>query len=295
MFKMNLSIDCPICRFENIDKAFSSFNIHGREIINQSEKFNVFRCNNCGTFFLNIKIDKHYYNKYYKTDYYKSNFNGLINLFLTSLGNFSSHRKQQYILSKFYKNKRVKLLDIGCGTGEFLKSLNKIRFDKFGVEINPIGAELCRKNGLKIFNEDILIKDFGNEKFDVITLWHVLEHIEKPMELLNKVHQILENNGILVLATPNTDSLGFKFGRKYWFHLDSPRHLILYNQKNVNWLLEESGFKIIEVKNEFYDYPLDLFWSIRKSKVKFLIYPLYPFFKIFTKEHLTFICEKIGN
>ncbi len=109
MSKTNSSINCPICKLKNIEKAFSSCNIHGREIINQSEEFNVFRCNNCGAFFLDVKINKHYYDKYYTTEYYKSNFSPLINLFLTSLGNFSSHRKQQYILNKFPEKKKVKL------------------------------------------------------------------------------------------------------------------------------------------------------------------------------------------
>lgn len=292
MSKINSSIFCPICKLKNIEKAFSSSNIHGREIINQSEKFDVFRCNNCSVFFLDVKIDKHYYDKYYTTDYYKSNFNRLINLFLTLLGNFSSHRKQQYILNKFPQKKKVKLLDIGCGTGEFLKSLNIVRFDRFGVEINPIGAKLCRKNGLKIFNEDILVKDFREEKFDVMTLWQVLEHINNPSGLFAKAHRILNKDGLLVFQVPNSNSLGFKIGKKYWFHLDSPRHVWIPNEASIELLCNMAGFNLIEIKYEFYDYPLDLFWSVRKSNIKFLVYPFYLFFKMFSKEHLTFILRK---
>ena len=59
MSRMNSLLNCPICKSENIRKAFSSFNTHGREIINQSEKFDVFKCNNCGAFFLNVRISKH--------------------------------------------------------------------------------------------------------------------------------------------------------------------------------------------------------------------------------------------
>lgn len=283
---------CPVCKSENVKKTFSSFDTHGREMIDINEKFDVFACDKCGNIFLNIAADKEYYAKYYKEDYYDSNTDGLLGSITKMLRNFSFRRKQEFISSKFPENKKIKLIDVGCGAGEFLESLDEKRFDIFGLEVSAVGNEICQKKHLRVYREDILTKDFGEEKFDVVTLWHVLEHISSPTELFAKVYKILNKDGLLIFQVPNSDSLGFRLGKELWFHLDSPRHLWIPNKKSVYFLSNKGGFEVSEIKNEFYDYPLDLFWSIRKSKLRFLIFPLYPFFKIFSTEHLTFILKR---
>ena len=189
--------------------------------------------------------------------------------------------------------RKISILDIGCGEGNFLSYLDSKKFDKTGIEINNEGYKATKIKGINVFNQDISGVNFDGKKFDVISLWHVLEHIKEPKLLFENIKKNLNNNGIVIFQIPNTGSIGFKYGKKNWFHMDSPRHLMLYNIKSVKKLCELTGFKIVSIKNEFYDYPLDLFWSIRKSSIKFLVYPLYPMFKFFSKEHLTFICKKI--
>lgn len=288
---------CFLCGSTNAEFLFESFNVHGRHLWNGHEIFKILRCLECKSVFVGgVEINDQYYKKYYPLDYYKNSYKNekLANLALNLLGSYSLKKKQKLISKNSQrKKKKLQILDIGCGEGSFLNKINPAKFEKYGVEINKAGYELCRIKGLNVFNDKLENIDFKGTKFDVITLWHVLEHLEKPMELFDKVHQVLKEDGVLIFTTPNTDSLGFKWGKASWFHLDSPRHLILYNQKSIRWLLEQSGFKIIGVENEFYDFPLDLFWSIRKSIARFFIYPLYPLFKFFSREHLTFICKKI--
>ena len=110
---------------------------------------------------------------------------------------------------------------------------------------------------------------------------------------LKKIREILSKKGVLIFQIPNIDSLGFRLGKKLWFHLDLPRHLILHNRKSIEWLCKKTGFEIKYIKYEYYDYPLDLFWSLRKSLLKYLVYPIYPIIKYFSREHLTFICKVI--
>jgi 2-polyprenyl-3-methyl-5-hydroxy-6-metoxy-1,4-benzoquinol methylase len=188
-------------------------------------------------------------------------------------------------------NAKLKILDIGCGSGEFLAGIDSDRFEKYGLEINLEGVDKCREKNIEVINRDIKNSGFNTGSFDVITMWHVLEHLDKPVDLLLEVRRILKSNGVLVISTPNTDSLGFRYGRDNWFHLDSPRHLILYNFKSLEYLLRRTGFKIIEKRNTFYDFPLDLFWSLRKSRARYFIYPLYPIFKIISKETILLICR----
>jgi len=287
---------CKLCASKKTVFLFNAKNLHGRHLWDSHETFKILQCSRCKSIFIgNIEVNSQYYKKYYPLTYYNENYNGkkTISWILGLWGRFSLKRKQNLILNNIQlRDKKCKILDIGCGKGIFLNDLDSSRFEKYGLEINKKGYEASLGKGLKVYNQELTNIDFKSMKFDVVTLWHVLEHIEKPAELFNKINQILKNNGILILATPNTDSLGFKWGRGNWFHLDSPRHLILYNQKSISWLLEKSRFKIIKVKNEFYDYPLDLFWSLRKSVMRFLVYPLYPLFKFFSQEHLTFVYKK---
>jgi len=287
---------CFLCGSTDTKFLLESFNLHGRHLLDKKKAFKIFRCLKCGSIFVGgVEINDQYYKKYYPVDYYDESTSGkkLINLALGFLDKFSLKRKQKFILKNVKsKDKKLKILDVGCGGGNFLSGLDSSLFEKYGVEINKKGYKRCLEKGFKVYNQELTDIDFQDKKFDIVTLWHVLEHIEKPMGLLNGINHILKNNGVLILDTPNTNSLGFKYGRENWFHLDSPRHLILYNRKSINWLLKKNKFKIIEVKNEFYDYPFDLFWSIKKSIFRFVIYPFYPTFKLLSREHLTFVCKK---
>jgi len=292
---MTNMIKCKICNSEDVKHMFFSKNTHGKNIQSGEEKFDLYECNKCKCIFISkLKVDSEYYKKYYNLGYYGNKKDKSISNFLEKLlFSYSMKRKEKMILD-FFKNKtkKLKILDIGCGAGNFLEKLDNKHFDKYGLEINQEGYKLCKNKGVKVINKEINKFDFKQEKFDVVTIWCVLEHINNPIETLKKIKEILTNNGILIFQIPNTGSMGFKFGRQNWFHLDSPRHLVIYNKSSINELCKITGFKIINIKNEFYDYPLDLFWSIRNSKIKYLFYPFYPLIKFSSKELLTIICKK---
>jgi len=285
---------CKICDSKDIEHIFFSKETHGKSMKKGEETFDILKCNKCECLFIsNLKIDSEYYKKYYNIGYYRNKRSrSILNFLEKLLFNYSVKRKEKIILNFFEdKIKRLKILDIGCGNGDFLEKLDNKYFDKNGVEINSEGIKLCKKRGINIINKEITKFNFKNEKFDVVTMWHVLEHVNNPIETLKKIKKILTDDGIFIFQVPNTNSLGFKFGKQNWFHLDSPRHLILYNSTCINELFKRTGFKLIKTKNEFYDYPLDLFWSIRKSKIKYVFYPLYPLIKLLSKENFTVICK----
>lgn len=286
---------CALCGGRKTNRVFTAHNKHGRHLLNAKDKFNVFSCSECGSIFLEkMDIDEEYYKKYYESGYYENQKTGkILERAVELLVKISLKRKQKIITNSFRNGKeKISILDIGCGNGGFLSSLDNKKFYKNGVEINTEAAKVCEKNGIKAYNQNLTDINFGDKKFDAITMWHVLEHIHNPVEIFKNIHRILYDDGILIFQIPNSGSWGFKYGQKDWFHLDSPRHLNLYNQKSVVLLIRKTGFKIIRIKNEFYDYPLDLFWSIKASRLKLVMYPLYPIFKFFSKEHLTFICKK---
>lgn len=175
------------------------------------------------------------------------------------------------------------------GKGEFLNNLKDKRFIKFGIDLKP-GQEYS--DGLKkIYYGDFLEQKFII-KFDVVAMWHVLEHSPYPKKVIKKALRILKKGGVLIFSTPNTKSLGFKYAKACWFHLDPPRHVILYNKENAKKLCKDCGYSKIRVLNGYLEYPTDLFWSLYRNKLRFIIYPLYPFFKFISKDTIIVICEK---
>jgi len=83
---------------------------------------------------------------------------------------------------------------------------------------------------------------------DVITMYHVLEHLHNPREALSKAYQLLKSGGLLVVAVPNLDSLQARIFRQRWYHLDAPRHLYHFTPRTLEMLLHEAGFKIVEIR-----------------------------------------------
>lgn len=285
---------CALCKSAKVKKIFTTKNQHGRHVLDAQDTFDVFSCAECGgTFLEKLNIDTRYYKKYYEEGYYESG-NGnrsIIQKFIDLLTKWSVNKKQQLIFRHLGGENRIAILDVGCGAGEFLSRLDNIKFIKNGVEINPEAVRICKERGLEIYNQNLLDIDLFDKKFDVITMWHVLEHIHNPIETLVKIRSMLSNRGVLIFEIPNIDSFGYKYGRENWFHMDSPRHLILYNKKSVTKLCTLTGFRIKAIKSIMTDYPLDLFWSIKKSKIRYLFYPFYPIVKWLSQETLIFVCE----
>jgi 2-polyprenyl-3-methyl-5-hydroxy-6-metoxy-1,4-benzoquinol methylase len=287
---------CRFCGSENTKEFLLSFNMHGRHIIDKDDKFKLRKCLSCDCIFVSgIEINKEYYDKYYEADYYSADKDDGFLIKTWSLIYKLLFNKKESIILGYFKNTKNKLsiLDIGCGNGNFLISLDSKKFEKNGVEINPQGIKICEENGINIYKKSIECIDFVEKKFDIITLWHVMEHLENPQIIFEKLRKIIKDDGILIFQVPNNESMGFKFGKENWFHLDSPRHLAIPNKKTIEIICKKNGLRIIDIKNEFYDYPLDLLWSIRRHPIRFLMYPFYPLFKFFSKEHLTFVCKKI--
>lgn len=286
-------IRCRLCKSNNIKKAFLSPDTHGRHL-NSNKTYQMYYCRSCSNYFLyNEETKKNYYKKAYPKNYYPNN--GFFSKFILSILNLINHKKYKTIIKHFPEKIKIKILDVGCGTGEFLKSLPSNRFQKFGIEINPQAAQIASSLGLKIIHGDINRVNFKSNKFDCVTMWHVFEHLPNPTITIQQISKILKPNGLLIFTVPNSNSIGFKYGQENFFHLDSPRHLFIPNELSIKKFLKKSKFNNITFKNPFFDYPLDLFWSVRKKKIKYLIYPLYFVFKILSRESLQISTVKTIN
>jgi 2-polyprenyl-3-methyl-5-hydroxy-6-metoxy-1,4-benzoquinol methylase len=139
------------------------------------------------------------------------------------------------------------ILDVGSGRGWMLNDLKrKYRFRRTaGIQISRPAVEFSRNVlGLEIFDRDLLEADFGRGRFDIVTLWHVLEHVRKPEETIRRCWQLLNPGGLLVVEVPNFDSWTCPWTLPYWLGFDPSHHLTFFTPSALTSLLERNGFDI---------------------------------------------------
>jgi len=140
-----------------------------------------------------------------------------------------------------------RLLDIGCGNGEFLRLARGFGWTVVGVDVDEHAVSEARSSGLDVRSGSIDVID-SKEKFDFISLSHVIEHVYDPIALIQRCYTLLNDGGTLWLETPNIESLGYALYKSIWRGLEPPRHLILFNHPVLNEILSKSGFVSIEQK-----------------------------------------------
>lgn len=136
-----------------------------------------------------------------------------------------------------------RLLDIGCGNGKFLLSMQQLGWQTQGVEFNSSAVQICRDSGLDIFQGELASAAFPDNHLDVVTARHLIEHVADPTLFIKEIFRILKPGGIMVLITPNSQALGRGWFGTNWYANEVPRHLYLFNPKNLRLLTAQTGFQ----------------------------------------------------
>ena len=137
-----------------------------------------------------------------------------------------------------------RLLDLGCGNGEFLLRARSAGWDVVGVDFDLKAVEAARCQGLDVLLGGVESLDPSIEEFDVITLANVIEHVHQAVEILRACYKLLKPGGYLWLETPNIDSFGHRWFTRHWRGLEPPRHLVIFNWNSMETLLLETGFRL---------------------------------------------------
>lgn len=238
---------CPLCksgRFLN----YTEITDHAVS----KENFMLCKCSDCQLVFTNPRPSEEGIGPYYNFPEYFSHEDKAKNLtqrIYQKVRAYSISKKVNHI-EKF--KKKGKILDYGCGTGEFLKAAKKQGWKVAGVEPNEkarIQANLKLKNKIKSSIEDIK-KD---SEFDIITLYHVLEHIHDLRKTIKKIITHLNPDGYLIIAIPNYDSWDGKLYGKTWAGWDVPRHLYHFNSTALENFRDILDLELKEIKAMKFD------------------------------------------
>jgi SAM-dependent methyltransferase len=144
-----------------------------------------------------------------------------------------------------------KILDVGCGLGHLLSGVDP-RWERHGIEISGYAAEKAREHG-KIFHGDLRSAAYPDRSFDVVTLYHVIEHMEDPERELREIKRVMKPGGFLVVGTPNFDSAAARrFGDKFRL-LHDWTHISLFGAESLRRLLEDNGFDVEREEYPFFE------------------------------------------
>ena len=145
---------------------------------------------------------------------------------------------------------RGRLLDVGCGRGALLATMESFGWRAQGIDVDPVVVAAARRDGLDVHAGSLPEHEFPDASFDAIVMSHLIEHVHHPLEVLKEARRILKPGRRLVLATPNAASLGHRFWRVNWPFLDPPRHLQLFTPRALKQLALAAGFEDVRVGTE---------------------------------------------
>ena len=276
------NINCPLC---GSDKTTLWSVAKDHEYASTSNEYKYYQCKNCITIFI-FPVPEDELHKIYPSNYYS---------FQSAKKNWAFHIKEWLDKKLFKKILRqiksdsINVLDIGGGTGwlcDLAKNIDDRIIVTQIVDIDSNARKIAEEKGHRYFTGRI--EEFSSsEKFDLVLLLNLLEHVANPLLVLKKIEQALKPGGIVLIKTPNIHSLDAGlFRKKYWGGLHCPRHWIIFSENSFRRMLTTTNLKITELKytqgGPFWAFSI-ITWLSKKRFVKtgkespIIFHPLFPF------------------
>lgn len=177
--------------------------------------------------------------------------------------------KRKFLLASFHHPQTSKILDFGAGNGDFARYASDKGWKSYVYEPSNDAQHTINRKSLCVVNDLSLVDDCF---FDVITLWHSLEHVLDLETCLCEIKRVLKPDGTIIVAVPNFKSFDAAYYGKFWAAYDVPRHIWHFSQKAVDHVFETFGMKIIDIKPLYFDafYVSILSEKYKKSSFSFL-------------------------
>lgn len=158
--------------------------------------------------------------------------------------------KKKVSLINSYHPKKGSLLDVGAGTGDFLVTAKDQGWQTTGIEPNENAKKLAISKGISFQNS---IESIEKEQFDVITMWHVLEHVPDVVHQIKELKRLLKPEGTIIIAVPNYKSFDAVYYKDFWAAYDVPRHLWHFSKESISKLADKENLKLIKTLPMIFD------------------------------------------
>lgn len=239
-------MECPICDYPHV---VPRYRLSDRFFGTVDGEFVLYYCRSCGLLFqdepqLGRRLDEFYPSGYWWEE--GSNSFGLEKAYRE----WVVRRDQlNFLLSLFPKPESYRLLDIGCGSGTFLKLAGEAGFEAYGLEQSEEASRIAQRNQagtvLQGSVQDLVSQ---GEQFDIVTLFHALEHMSGPFRFLRELHKLVRKPGRFIIQVPNARSLQAAIFGSRWYGLDCPRHLYNFSTYSLLHLLGRTGFRTQRIR-----------------------------------------------
>lgn len=234
---------CPWC-----DSEKTQFHLWLKDEFLTQEEFQIYECLRCGLLFTEPRPKKSEIGKYYKSEEYYShqeNKSGFIPKLYESVKSVNLRKKYKMATNGIAKGR---VLDIGCGVGDFLHTMEQKGWETEGIEPSEDAKAIAKKRIKAEVLDTEAQETLPDNSFDLITMWHVLEHVDDLHWQLNQLERLVKPNGRVVMAVPNYKSYDGVFYKEKWAAYDVPRHLNHFNQETLVKIFKTNN--LIHIKTE---------------------------------------------
>ncbi len=265
-------VPCAVCNGEHYREQLSFSDAHGH--------YAIAACSQCGFQFLNPRPTESTIGIYYSAAHYMP--------FFSSEDRADLFHRAYAVVRKFsvrWKRKRIEnhkskgsVLDLGSGTGEFLHEMKAHGWEAAGLEPSQEASEFARAH-LDVNVHTGSLNEEGFKPFtrlyDVITMWHVLEHVHHPKPALEQIKRLLKEDGLLVIAVPNISSYDARVYGERWVALDVPRHLFHFTPSSLSLMLKDTGLEIFKKHQMPLDTVFNCLMSEKNNARNVWMFPFY--------------------
>ncbi len=235
---------CPWCDSDNNHQFLKL-----KDYFLTQEDFEILECNDCKLLFTTPCPAPDKIGDYYKSEDYLSHNDEKKSLFARIYNIVKkTNIKNKFNIAVGNKQSAVRILDIGCGVGDFLNYAKEKGCKITGIEPNDDARKIAEKKlNTKVFSPAEL-ENLPDNSFDVITMWHVLEHVADLKTEIHHLQRLLKNDGRLILALPNYKSFDAEYYKDKWAAYDVPRHLNHFSRTSIENIFKETKFQLTDIK-----------------------------------------------
>jgi 2-polyprenyl-3-methyl-5-hydroxy-6-metoxy-1,4-benzoquinol methylase len=252
-------MECPICNTSSNKRHLVA---QALDVLN-GDNYEYYHCDQCDVLYLESNNADEFID--HSASGYYSRRTNKFQYCIKKIVSFFQKYRVQFVKAASNSNslENLSILDIGCGKGGFLDALKNEGALIHGLEPTTRSFEIAKEKLGSCVSCQVMSKEiFSESSIDVITMWHVFEHVRDPVTILDDCFHVLKKNGLIVIAVPNYRGWLANFGGKLWFNLDPPRHIVHYSEKSLTNMLEKSGFSVNKVS---YHYPELTYFSFLQT------------------------------